>query len=165
MRLFILSDSPPEKDVQWSDTGMLAAYKFIQKIYALNEKIKQIIKKEKTKSSNNLSKFINQYLIKIERNLSNFQYNVIIANIHEACTFLTELTKKEENFSNLEVDYRFTSAEKLAQNESESFDIVTCLEMLEHVPNPELVVSACFNILDQKINFFQNFLVFGKLNS
>ncbi len=105
VRLFILSDSPPEKDVQWSDTGMLAAYKFIQKIYALNEKIKQIIKKEKTKSSNNLSKFINQYLNKIERNLSNFQYNVIIANIHEACTFLTELTKKEENFSNLEVDY------------------------------------------------------------
>ena len=30
---------------------------------------------------------------------------MIIANIHEACTFLTELTKKEENFSNLEVDY------------------------------------------------------------
>ena len=31
VRLFILSDSPPEKDVQWSDQGMLSSYKFIQK--------------------------------------------------------------------------------------------------------------------------------------
>ena len=29
---FILSDSPPEKDVQWSEQGMIAAYKFVQKI-------------------------------------------------------------------------------------------------------------------------------------
>ena len=36
VRLFILSDSPPEKDVQWSDTGMLASYKFIQKLFLLN---------------------------------------------------------------------------------------------------------------------------------
>ena len=50
VRLFILSDSPPEKDVQWSDTGMLASYKFIQKLFLLNEKIKSIICKEKTKS-------------------------------------------------------------------------------------------------------------------
>ena len=31
VRLFILSDSPPEKDVQWSEQGMVSAYKFIQK--------------------------------------------------------------------------------------------------------------------------------------
>ena len=31
VRLFILSDSPPEKDVQWSEQGMSASYKFIQK--------------------------------------------------------------------------------------------------------------------------------------
>ena len=32
VRLFMLSDSPPEKDVQWSDQGMMACYKFIQKL-------------------------------------------------------------------------------------------------------------------------------------
>ena len=32
VRLFILSDSPPEKDVQWSDQGMIASFKFIQKL-------------------------------------------------------------------------------------------------------------------------------------
>ena len=31
VRLFILSDSPPEKDIQWSDSGMSSSYKFVQK--------------------------------------------------------------------------------------------------------------------------------------
>ena len=38
VRLFILSDSPPEKDVQWSDQGMMASFKFIQKLWTLNSK-------------------------------------------------------------------------------------------------------------------------------
>jgi len=105
VRLFILSDSPPEKDVQWSDQGMMASYKFIQKLFALNEKIKIIKNKDKKEASNQLSKFINQYLNKIEKNLSNFHYNVIIANIHEAHGFLSQIIKKEENFSNLISEY------------------------------------------------------------
>ena len=36
VRLFILSDSPPERDVQWSDTGVEGANKFLQKIWNLN---------------------------------------------------------------------------------------------------------------------------------
>ena len=45
-RLFILSDSPPEKDVQWSDEGILSSsYKFIQKLWNLNQKILEEIKK------------------------------------------------------------------------------------------------------------------------
>ena len=41
VRLFILSDSPPEKDVQWSDQGMVSSYKFIQKFWILHKKIKK----------------------------------------------------------------------------------------------------------------------------
>ena len=37
-RLFILSDSPPEKDVQWSEEGIASSYKFIQKLWNLNQK-------------------------------------------------------------------------------------------------------------------------------
>ena len=40
VRWFILSDSPPEKDVQWSNQGVSAAYKFLQKIYNLVNLIK-----------------------------------------------------------------------------------------------------------------------------
>ncbi|MCB1860021.1 MAG: bifunctional 2-polyprenyl-6-hydroxyphenol methylase/3-demethylubiquinol 3-O-methyltransferase UbiG [Gammaproteobacteria bacterium] len=45
--------------------------------------------------------------------------------------------------SNLEVDYRQISAEQLAAQEPGTFDIVTCMEMLEHVPDPGSVVKAC----------------------
>ena len=39
VRLFILSDSPPEKDVQWSDEGIISSYKFIQKLWILNSTV------------------------------------------------------------------------------------------------------------------------------
>ena len=39
VRLFILSDSPPEKDVQWSEEGIDASYKFIQKLWNLHSKV------------------------------------------------------------------------------------------------------------------------------
>ncbi|WP_291218591.1 bifunctional 2-polyprenyl-6-hydroxyphenol methylase/3-demethylubiquinol 3-O-methyltransferase UbiG [Hydrogenophaga sp.] len=41
------------------------------------------------------------------------------------------------------VDYLEISAEAMAQQEPEAFDVVTCMEMLEHVPDPSSVVRAC----------------------
>ncbi|MEF8834246.1 MAG: bifunctional 2-polyprenyl-6-hydroxyphenol methylase/3-demethylubiquinol 3-O-methyltransferase UbiG [Halofilum sp. (in: g-proteobacteria)] len=41
------------------------------------------------------------------------------------------------------IDYREQSAEDLAASEPASFDVVTCMEMLEHVPDPASVVRAC----------------------
>lgn len=45
--------------------------------------------------------------------------------------------------SGLDIDYRFCSAEELASKEAAQYDVVTCLEMLEHVPDPASVVQAC----------------------
>merc|ERR1711991_583167 len=49
VRWFILSDSPPEKDVQWSNQGVSAAYKFLQKIYNLCCEVKKRPEKKKKK--------------------------------------------------------------------------------------------------------------------
>jgi len=85
VRLFILSDSPPEKDVQWSDQGMKASYRFINKLYYLHQKIKSKIQESSIKEKDkNLSEFTNRLIYKIEKNLENFHYNVIIANLYEA---------------------------------------------------------------------------------
>ncbi|MFT6387240.1 MAG: 2-polyprenyl-6-hydroxyphenyl methylase/3-demethylubiquinone-9 3-methyltransferase [Cellvibrionaceae bacterium] len=49
--------------------------------------------------------------------------------------------------SNLSINYKKITAEELAEQEPESFDIVTCLEMLEHVPDPSTVIKACSDLV------------------
>jgi len=83
IRWFMLSDSPPEKDVQWSREGVSAAFKFIQKLWKLNYEI--LNKKNTTSNSGDsaLQKAVNKTVYNVTKNLDNFQYNVVIANIHE----------------------------------------------------------------------------------
>ena len=95
VRLFILSDSPPEKDVQWSDQGMLASFKFVQKLWTLNSKILDKIKENnQNDEGKNLTKFTNQLINKITQNLEKFHYNVIVANFYEMYNFLIKETDK-----------------------------------------------------------------------
>jgi 2-polyprenyl-6-hydroxyphenyl methylase / 3-demethylubiquinone-9 3-methyltransferase len=49
--------------------------------------------------------------------------------------------------SGLKVDYRLQSVESLADEQPQSVDIITCMEMLEHVPDPGSVISACHRLL------------------
>ncbi len=89
VRLFILSDSPPEKDVQWSEEGMAASHKFIQKLWTLHSKILEEIEKDHTKnSSEEFIKFTNKFIKKMTNNLESFSYNIIVANLHEMYSFL-----------------------------------------------------------------------------
>ena len=95
VRLFILSDSPPEKDVLWSDQGMIASFKFIQKLWILNSKISEKIKgNDVDNKSENLTKFTNQLIYKITQNLEKFHYNVIVANLYEMYNFLTKVIEE-----------------------------------------------------------------------
>ena len=107
VRLFILSDSPPEKDVQWSDQGMIASYKFLQKLWVLHSKILKKITNNKSNDNNeNLGKFTNKLVYKITQNLEKFHYNVIIANLHEMYNFLTKEVEKPIKTSILIENYK-----------------------------------------------------------
>ena len=103
-RLFILSDSPPEKDVQWSDSGIAAAYKFVQKFWLLHNKIINNNKKF-TVFNNELEEFTNQIINQINLNLEKFRYNVLIANFHEIYNFLNKILSKEDWGNNFVDNY------------------------------------------------------------
>jgi leucyl-tRNA synthetase len=92
VRLFILSDSPPEKDVQWSEEGMNSSYKFIQKLWVLNQKIIVEIKaNHPPNSDNSIEKISNQFVKNVTNNIHNFAYNKIIANFHEMYSSLNKI--------------------------------------------------------------------------
>ena len=107
VRLFILSDSPPEKDVQWSEQGMVSSYKFVQKIWLLHNEIKnKILNEEKSSDNDKLDEFTNHLIAKITNNLDKFNYNVIIANMYETYNYLINFIKSVKNLKNLEENYR-----------------------------------------------------------
>ncbi len=96
VRWFILSDSPPEKDVQWSDTGVFSANKFLQKIWNLNQ---TILKRDNKVKSNNKNKIfeekINLFSYKIDNAIKNFQFNVAVANFYEAYRYFSDSMRLE----------------------------------------------------------------------
>lgn len=49
--------------------------------------------------------------------------------------------------SNITVDYQQITAEELADKQAGTYDIVTCLEMLEHVPDPASIIQACYTLV------------------
>tara|TARA_Y100000389_G_C17403526_1_gene486740 strand:- start:551 stop:1447 length:897 start_codon:yes stop_codon:yes gene_type:complete len=107
VRLFILSDSPPEKDVQWSDEGIEASHKFIQKLWTIHQKIcDEINKNHPEDSSQNLEKFTNKFIKNITQNLNNFNYNIVIANLHEIYTFLSKEIKNKYKQDTLVNNYK-----------------------------------------------------------
>ena len=110
VRFFILSDSPPEKDIQWSEQGMTAAHKFIQKFWLLHQKIIDKINNsdvnQKLKSNIELDKFTTQLIYKLNNHLTKFNYNVIIANMHETYNFLSKFLDNEISKNNLLENYK-----------------------------------------------------------
>ena len=70
--------------------------------------------------------------------------NVTAIDMADASLSVAKLHQLE---SGLDINYRKISAEALSEEAPQRFDVVTCLEMLEHVPTPESVIRACHNLV------------------
>jgi len=92
VRWFILSDSPPDRDVQWSDSGIQGAYKYIQKIFRTCEKISNYQKANENSDKNFLTK-VDILVKEISECVEKFQMNVAVAKLY---TFLNLINDEIE---------------------------------------------------------------------
>ena len=107
VRFFILSDSPPEKDIQWSDDGIIASHKFLQKLWGLNLKILDKINENHPNDfDKNFNKLTNNFINKISDNLSKFSYNKIIANFHEVYSEISKIMKNNYSSNTIIENYQ-----------------------------------------------------------
>jgi leucyl-tRNA synthetase len=90
VRWFILSDSPPDRDIQWSDSGIQGAFKYIQKIWRVCEKVK-IYKQEKKEVENNFLTKTNLLIKEISECIEKFHINVAVAKLY---IFLNNLNEE-----------------------------------------------------------------------
>ena len=94
VRWFILSDSPPDRDIQWSYNGIQGAFKYIQKIWRTYEKIK-IYKKEKEENNNTLIKNSNILIKEIGDCIEKFHINVAVAKLYVFLNNINEEIEKQ----------------------------------------------------------------------
>ena len=92
VRWFILSDSPPDRDIQWSDNGIQGAFKYIQKIWRTYEKIK-IYKNNGEENNNNLTKSSDILIKEITDCVEKFHINVAVAKLY---VFLNNINEEIE---------------------------------------------------------------------
>ncbi len=90
-RWFVLSDSPPERDIEWTESGVEAAWRHIQRVWRLAH---EIINSEDLKSSNSedekIEKIRNQTIEKVSKGIETFAFNKSIANLYEFTNFISK---------------------------------------------------------------------------
>ncbi len=93
-RWFMLSDSPPERDLEWTETGVVASYKFINKIWDLFEK-SNAYKADQKKINKRLLEKFDKITNEISNNIESFHFNKSVAKIYEYVNLLSSLVSKK----------------------------------------------------------------------
>ena len=98
VRWFMLSDSPPERDIQWSDEGISGSYKFMQKIWNISESISSLSPDVKLKDNtkNLLDKKLNKLIKDVTFAIESFHFNVAVAKFYEFTNILNKLLITEK---------------------------------------------------------------------
>ena len=104
-RIFMLSDSPPERNLDWSNSGIEGSRKFIVKVWSFFNKLKfneKDIDKNTSPENNNSSDLMKQLHLcieKVTKSLDNFQYNVAVASLREFANYFFSLKPNDNNNS------------------------------------------------------------------
>ena len=106
VRWFILSDSPPEKDIQWSDSGVNSSNKFLQKLWNLCSSL--IVRKAKGSNKEleeNLNLKISELTRKIDRSINEFKFNVSIALFYETYKIFNRYSNEDVSNKILKINF------------------------------------------------------------
>tara|TARA_B110000116_G_C16795777_1_gene566612 strand:- start:929 stop:3463 length:2535 start_codon:yes stop_codon:yes gene_type:complete len=91
-RWFVLSDSPPDRDLEWTDSGIAGSFKFINKVWDIaNDIIENFKGSSNERGDGPMLEKIDETITSITKNIVSFQYNKAVANIYE---LLNALQKK-----------------------------------------------------------------------
>ena len=110
-RLFILSDSPPARDFDWSDAGVEGCYKFLNRVWRLVSENQEYVSKDYritfplTRENDDLVRIVHMMIKEVTNDISNdFQFNTVISKYRELTNAIydwknkkTELTEEDKN--------------------------------------------------------------------
>jgi leucyl-tRNA synthetase len=137
-RWFMLSDSPPERDINWSLSGINGAWRFTQKFWRVVHSCQNVFDIELDKKpsefnskSNQLRKNVHKYLKAITNSIDTFQMNVAVAKIHQ-------LTSEIDNFR--------------PSSDEEKWVLKEALVILLRVTEPMMphIVEECWSLIGNK---------------
>jgi len=65
-----------------------------------------------------------------------------------------EIAKTHQSLNNLKIEYQHISLDELLKNSKKKYDVLTCLELIEHVPDPEKLIKDCIEITENRADLF-----------
>lgn len=110
-RLFILSDSPPQRDLDWSDSGVDGCYKFLNRVWRLIYSLKDVVSlnyklpalEDMSEESENLLRETHIAIKKVSQDISHeFQFNTAISKIREFVNILYEYTNSKKEYTDVD---------------------------------------------------------------
>ena len=98
-RWFVLSDSPPERDVEWTESGVVGAWRFSKKVWAIVETMEAgdptALATDAQGPALDLRRFAHKALEKIEAGIEAFRFNTSVAQIYELTNALSKYKKND----------------------------------------------------------------------
>ena len=113
-RIFMVSDSPPERDMEWSTAGVEGSYKFLNRVLRIaneTQKPKKLINLDLVDNKNTVIKKIHQSIKDVTDGIESLRFNVCIAKLYE----LTNVISKLDSETDFETSLKFYGLEILAQ--------------------------------------------------